>query len=326
MQSASCRCPFLLPAHRQGGRGKLPGDRILVIWRAVELGRVGIWASALRRGARDGAIDAAREIESLGFRAAWIPGGEEGMGERFVDLLACTHALVFGVGVVNIWKHSAAEAAAAFNAATHEAPGRLFLGVGIGHRPLLEADSPAQRAGPLDSVRAYLDGLDAAIRAIPRSERFLGALGPRMLRLAAERTAGAHPYLVTPQHTRDARLAMGRDALLAPEQHVVLDSDPVRARALARQWMAVYLGLPNYIANFHRMGFADEDLARGGSDRIVDALVAWGDAHDIVHRLQQHLEAGANHVALQVLCPDRMTFPKATWRTLARVLKSEGQL
>jgi len=292
----------------------------------VELGRVGIWASALRRGDREGAIDAARDIESLGFRAAWMPGGEEGMGERFVDLLAATDAVVFAVGVVNIWHHSAAEAASAFDAASRRGPGRLFLGVGIGHRPLLDEQSPAQRAKPLDSIGAYLDALDAASTPVPRDDLFLGALGPRMLRLAVERTAGAHPYLVTPAHTRQARKVMGPNAMLAPEQHVVLDTDPPRARALARQWMAVYLGLPNYIANFRRMGFTDADLAGGGSDRIVDALVAWGDAGKVVQRVHEHLDAGADHVALQVLVPDRMTFPKEAWRTLAAVLKREGQL
>lgn len=292
----------------------------------MELGRVGIWASALRRGDRDRAIDAARELEALGFRAAWMPGGEDGMRERFVDLLTGTKRLVFAVGVVNIWHHSAAAAADAFAAANREPAGRLFLGVGIGHRPLLDADSPGQLAKPVESIRAYLDALASGPNPVPRRDLFLGALGPRMLRLSAERTAGAHPYLVTPEHTRQARKVMGPDALLAPEQHAVLDTDPVRARSLARQWMKVYLGLPNYIANFHRMGFGEGDLAHGGSDRIVDALVAWGDPHQVVQRVQQHLDAGANHVAVQVLVPDRMTFPKDAWRTLAAVLKREGQL
>jgi probable F420-dependent oxidoreductase len=248
------------------------------------------------------------------------------MRERFVELLAGTSTVVFAVGVVNIWHHSAAEAASAFAAAVRQAPGRLFLGVGIGHRPLLDKRSPGQTAKPLESIRHYLDALDGGENPVPREDMFLGALGPRMLRLAVERTAGAHPYLVTPAHTREARKLMGPNALLAPEQHVVLDTDPVRARSLARQWMAVYLGLPNYVANFHRMGFDEADLAHGGSDRMVDALVGWGDAAQVAQRVHEHLDAGADHVAVQVLVPERMTFPKDEWRTLAAELKREGQL
>ena len=248
------------------------------------------------------------------------------MAARFAQLLSDTSTLVLGVGIVNIWTHPPAEAASAYQQARQDGATRLFLGFGIGHAPLLDPGSPGRDEKPIESMERYLDDLDSLPASIPGGERFLAALGPRMLRLSAARSRGAHPYLVTPQHTRMAREVMGPSSFLAPEQHAVLDGDPDRARALARKWMAVYLGLPNYIANFRRMGFDDGDFAGGGSDRMVDALVAWGDAGAVVERVEQHLDAGADHVAVQLLVPDRLTFPLEGWQALAAAFKRHGQL
>jgi probable F420-dependent oxidoreductase len=173
---------------------------------------------------------------------------------------------------------------------------------------------------PYDKVVEYLDELAASAQPVPKDDMALAALGPRVLKLAAERTAGAHPYLVSPEHTRLAREVMGPGALLAPEQKVVLDSDPDRARAVARQNLVIYLRLPNYTNNLKRLGFTDQDIAEPGSDRLVDGLVAWGDVDAIVARVQAHLDAGADHVCIQALS-DTPAPPRAAWRELAPAVR-----
>jgi probable F420-dependent oxidoreductase len=181
-------------------------------------------------------------------------------------------------------------------------------------------------SSPVATMRAYLDSMDAApYAAAPPAEepfRVLAALGPRMLELAREHTQGAHPYLVTPEHTATAREVLGPDRLLAPEQKVVLETDATEARRVGRGALAIYLGLPNYTNNLKRLGFTDDDLADGGSDRLVDGVIAWGDLDAVVARVRAHHAAGADHVAVQVLTPDPLTLPLAEWRTLAPALAS----
>ena len=166
-------------------------------------------------------------------------------------------------------------------------------------------------------MAAYLDALDKTDPPVPADARVLAALGPKMLRLAAERAAGAHPYLTTPDHTRQAREILGPEPLLAPEQRVVLETDPAAARELGRRHLAIYLQLPNYTNNLRRMGFTDDDFAGGGSDRLVDAIVAWGDVDALVARVRAHHDAGAAHVCIQVLTADPRALPLTEWRTLA---------
>jgi len=282
-------------------------SEMTVLWSTVDLGRIGVWCSGLRHGPETEAVEAAREIEALGFSVAWMPGGGPGLGHRLAALLAGTERLVIAVGVVSIWAHPATEVAAMASRIEAAHPGRLLLGFGIGHRP----------PGSMVSLGRYLDQLDGAPQPLPAASRFLAALGPRMLALAAARSRGAHPYLVTPEHARKARSLLGARALLAPEQHVVLDADPARARALAREYLGTTLLLPNYRRSLARMGFPEEELSGGGSDTLVDALVAWGGPEAALERVREHLEAGADHVGVQVLVPGRRGFPLDGWRRLA---------
>jgi probable F420-dependent oxidoreductase len=255
-----------------------------------ELGRIGVWISG------PPAPELARGLDELGYGAIWIggsPGGDLAGVER---TLAATSTLTVATGIVNIWKDDPAVIAASYHRIVEAYPGRLFLGVGAGH-----PEATSRYAKPYDALVAYLDGLDEG--GVPKSHRALAALGPKVLRLAAERTAGAHPYLVTPEHTRQARELLGPNALLAPEQHVVLDTDPDRGRRLARTALSYYLKLTNYTNNWRRLGFTDEDLAGEGSDRLVEELVTLGDAGQIAARITAHLDAGADHVCVQLIAP-----------------------
>jgi probable F420-dependent oxidoreductase len=276
----------------------------------VELGRVGIWNRAV---AEDDprSRDAAAELDELGYGAVWIGGSPPvSMAE---NVLAATSRLTVATGILNIWQHEAADVAAQSKAANERFGGRFLLGLGASHGPLVP-----NYAKPLSAMRDFLAGLDAA--GHPKSERVLAALGPKMLELSAREAAGAHPYLVTPEHTALARRTMGPAALLAPEQKVVLDPDPARARALGRPAVAnPYLGLSNYTNNLRRLGWSDADLADGGSDALIDALVAHGTAADVAARLQQHLDAGADHVAVHLLTRDDED-AEATFTTLAGAL------
>jgi probable F420-dependent oxidoreductase len=198
--------------------------------------------------------------------------------------------------------------------------GRFLLGLGVSHAPLVGEDRYEK---PLAKMRAFLDSLDVAAPVVLPETRVLAALGPRMLELARDRALGAHPYLVTPEHTRRAREILGVEKFLAPEQGVVLEADPDRARAIAREHLSVYLGLPNYTNNLRRLGFSDEDLSDGGSDRLVDEVVAWGSVDEIRERIDAHREAGADQVVIQVLT-DRDELPRAEWRELAPALTSRS--
>jgi probable F420-dependent oxidoreductase len=256
-----------------------------------EIGRVGVWTREAPT------VELARGLEELGYGAIWIGGSPGGELDGVERALAATTRLTVATGIVNIWKDDPATIAASYQRLAEAYPGRFLLGVGVGHP---EATSDYTR--PYEALVRYLDGLDAG--EVPQDRRVLAALGPKVLRLAAERTAGAHPYLVTPEHTRRARETLGDGVLLAPEQHVVLDPDPARARTLARGAVSRYLALSNYANNWRRLGFTDDDLAGDGSDRLVDALVAHGDATAVAARVGEHLSAGADHVCIQLITPD----------------------
>jgi probable F420-dependent oxidoreductase len=287
---------------------------------SIELGRIGIWSSELRFGDRQAALAAAVTLEELGYRTLWVPGGAG--GDIFGDvtaLLRATEEAVVATGILNVWMHAAADVAAAHDAVRSAHPGRFLLGLGISHAPLVNAQG-GRYERPLEVMTAYLDGLDAAVPPVPVGERVIAALGSRMLRLARERSGGAHPYLVTPEHTALARRVLGEGATLAPEQAAVLETDPTMARDIGRKHLHRYLRLPNYTNNFLRLGFTAEDLEDGGSDRLVDGMVAWGDEEAVVARVRSHWDAGADHVCLQVLPREGEAFPTEQWRQLAAVL------
>jgi probable F420-dependent oxidoreductase len=258
----------------------------------MELGRVGVWH-------RDVELtpDLASGLERLGYGAVWIGGSPAGDLAVPETLLDSTRDIVVATGIVNIWQDGAGVVAESYHRIEARHPGRFLLGIGAGHR-----EAAREYTRPYEALVQYLDALDTA--GVPPGRRVLAALGPRVLRLARDRTAGAHPYFTTPDHTREARAVLGPDALLAPEQKVVLEPDPHAARAVARPVLGIYLGLANYVANFRRMGFTDEDFAGGGSDRLVDALIAHGDPDTVARRVTEHLDAGADHVAIQAYADD----------------------
>jgi probable F420-dependent oxidoreductase len=263
----------------------------------AQLGRVGVWA---RRPQLDGkSPNELREIgaglEAAGYGALWVGASKADLAAA-TPILDATSRLVYATGIINVWTEPAAEVAASYHRVTAVHPDRLLVGVGAGHR---EATSEYQR--PLERLTTYLDALAAADPPVPAEATALAALGPRVLRLAGERTAGAHPYLVTPEHTRTARQTLGPGPLLAPEQKVVLETDPAKARDFARASVGFYLELSNYLANLRRLGFTDDDFADHGSDRLIDAVVAWGDADSIAARVAEHHAAGADHVCVQML-------------------------
>ena len=283
----------------------------------MELGRVGIWSGQLRRADPSAISEAAAEIDELGFGAIWVPGGHG--GDVFGDvarLLAATTRSTVATGILNVWMHTPEEAAAGHAALTGEYPGRFLLGLGVSHEPPVTSSGQVYER-PLAKMRGYLDALDDASPAVPTGERVLAALGPRMLETARDRSAGAHPYLVTPDHTAAARAVLGDAPLLATEVMVVLDDDAERARAVARQHLSRYMVLPNYTNNFLRHGFTQDDLVDGGSDHLVDGLIAWGGLDAIAARIAEHHDAGADHVCLQVLQADATALPRDAWRRLA---------
>jgi len=291
----------------------------------MQIGKVGVWTFALDSQPAGRAQEAAAQIEELGYAAIWIPEalGREAFAHAGI-LLAATKRIVVATGIANIWARDAIAMAAAHKTLTDAYPERFLLGLGVSHAPLVEGVRGHRYARPLSAMRAYLDAMDGApfLASPPATEpvRVIGALHPKMLRLAAERTRGAHPYFVPPEHTARAREILGKGPWLLPEQAVILERDAAKAREIARQHMATYLALPNYARNLQRLGFGPEDLADGGSNRLVDAIVAWGDVDAIVARVRQHFDAGADHVAVQALDPDPRALPLRQWRELAPAL------
>ncbi|NGX09387.1 TIGR03620 family F420-dependent LLM class oxidoreductase [Mycobacteroides franklinii] len=252
------------------------------------LNRYGVW--------KGGPVtpEQARAIEDLGYGSVWI-GGVFTSDLAYVEpLLDATENLTVASGIVNIWTSPVDEIAAAFHRIEAAYPGRFLLGVGAGH-----PEASAEYRKPYDALVEYLDGLDAA--GVPQERRALAALGPKVLKLSADRTAGAHPYLTTPEHTRQARQIIGPDALLIPEHKVVLSTDAPSAREIGRRTVDFYLQLSNYVNNWKRLGFSEQDVTSPGSDKFIDAVVAHGSAEEIAVRLNEHLDAGADQVLIQVL-------------------------
>jgi probable F420-dependent oxidoreductase len=287
---------------------------------------VGIWTGQLDYSPATVVRAAAAEIERAGYRALWTG---EAVGREVLTaaglLLSATNSLVVATGIANIWARDALAMAAGQAALAEAYPGRFLLGVGVSHPPLL-AVRGQDYSRPLQAMTAYLDAMDRAgdvYRAVPPEDpppRLLAALGPKMQRLAADRADGVHSYFVPPEHTRQVRLLVGPDKLVVPEQAAVLERDAERAREIARRHTRSYLRLANYANNLRRLGFTDDELADGGSDRLVDTIVVWGDEAAIAGRIGEHLAAGADHVCVQVLDPEPRGLPRTQWRALAGTL------
>jgi probable F420-dependent oxidoreductase len=264
-----------------------------------DLGRFGVWTFGAPKP------EQAVEIEKLGYGAIWIGASPAADLEVVDPILEQTETLQVATGVVNVWRAPADEVAEAYHRIEDAYPGRFLLGVGIGHRETNE-----DYRSPYDALVEYIDALDAA--KVPTSRRVLAALGPKVLKLAAQRSAGAHPYLTTPEHTGSARELVGPTVFLAPEHKVVSTTDADEAREIGRGTVDFYLGLSNYVNNWKRLGFTDKDVAKPGSDRLIDEVVAYGTPDDIARRLNEHLEAGADHVTIQVLGGDDKLLPTLT--------------
>ncbi|MBV9165136.1 MAG: LLM class F420-dependent oxidoreductase [Solirubrobacterales bacterium] len=276
----------------------------------MEMGRFGVWTSYRSFGI-ERAADAARLAEQLGYGAFWVGGSPHVPDVR--PILEGTSTLVAATGILNVWSNDSGDTVAADAAVRRDFPGRFMLGIGIGHP---EVTSDYRR--PLATMRAFLDGLDASPRPPPVDQRCLAALGPRMLDLARERTAGAHTYFVPVEHTRFARKRVGPGKLVAPELACVIETSPVRAKAVARKYAQLYLGLRNYTQNLFDFGFTEGDVADGGSDRLIDAVIPQGSAEQIAEVVRAHLDAGADHVCVQPLGEEGI--PRASWTALAKVL------
>ncbi len=253
------------------------------------VGRFGVWL-----GTRRITADLAEQIEALGYGAAWVGGSPDADLAWVEPAAARTSSLQLATGIVNIWSATAAAVAQSYHRVEANYPGRFLLGIGVGH-----PEHSDNYRKPYDALVGYLDELDAA--SVPTSRRVLAALGPRVLKLSAQRSAGAHPYLTTPEHTAAARDLVGNSVFLAPEHKVVLTDDVDKARRIGRQTVGFYLGLRNYVNNWRRLGFGDDDVREPGSDRLIDAVVAYGTPEAIAARLNEHVDAGADHVAIQVL-------------------------
>jgi len=287
----------------------------------MELSGTGIWSGQLRYGDAGLITEAAAELDELGYRAIWIPDvGGDVLG-AIETLLGATPRAVIATGILNIWMHEPDEVAQRRGSWSADWQRRFVLGLGVSHAPLIDHGNPGRYTKPYSKMVEYLDGLDAATPRWPVDARVLAALRPRMLDLARTRAAGVHPYFVPPEHVARARELLGPDAMIGVELAVVLDSDPATARETARRHTAVYVNLPNYTNNLREFGYGDDDFADRGSDRLVDAIVAWGDLDAIARRTAAMRDAGADHVCIQVIRPDD-EFPRAEWRELAPVLVS----
>ncbi|HUC03987.1 MAG TPA: LLM class F420-dependent oxidoreductase [Acidimicrobiales bacterium] len=285
-----------------------------------DLGTFGVWWSGSWTAEGGAPWEAAAELEAMGYRTLWSSGGfSDGFPSHFARLLDETTSVRVASGIVSIWKVAPDVASDAVAALETRHRGRFVFGLGASHAPLVE-----NYTRPYSRVVEYLDALDAAPGGVRAQHRVLAALGPRMLTLAARRALGAHPYFVPVEHTVRARQTLGTGPLLAPEVAVVLATDPSEARGLARRYAAVYLGLPNYTTNLRAFGFGDEDLAGGGSDRLIDAVVPWGDAARVADRVREHVAAGADHVCIQVVA-DPAHFPLPAYRELAGALSLAGR-
>jgi probable F420-dependent oxidoreductase len=293
----------------------------------MELGKIGVWYFLEGLPAAQ-AAEAAQRIESLGYSALWIP---EAIGRHpFAHaawLLAKTERLIVATGIANIYARDPAASAAAQKTLAEQSGGRFLLGLGVSHRPMVEAVRGHKYESPVATMRSYLERMERApYAAFPPAEApptVIAALGPQMLKLAATKTKGAHPYFTTPEHTAMARQVMGKDAWLCVEQKVLLETDAAKARAVARRTAQIYLGLENYRNNWKRIGFGDADFENGGSDRFIDATFAWGEVPAIEKRVRAHLDAGASHVCIQPVHPEGL--PQPDWRILEALAPGRGR-
>ncbi|MCR9103913.1 MAG: TIGR03620 family F420-dependent LLM class oxidoreductase [Gammaproteobacteria bacterium] len=280
------------------------------------IGTLGVWSFIDNMSATE-TVNFCRRLEQWGYGALWIP---EAVGrDPFTTisyLAANTQSLVFCTGIANIYARDAMSMNAIRQTLSELVPGRFMLGMGVSHAPLVADIRGHDYKKPVTTMRNYLDAMDSSLfMSVPAPESapiVLAALRTNMLKLAAERTSGAHPYFVPPEHTAKARETLGKDALLCPEQMVLLESDPDKARAIARQHMATYIDLPNYRNNLLETGFTTEDFENGGSDKLVDAIVAWGSEESIRDRIQAHWDAGADHVCIQPFKNDGEMGPDET--------------
>jgi probable F420-dependent oxidoreductase len=291
---------------------------------SLPLKKIGIWTGAFESQPATKIKAAATELEQLGYGAIWY---SEGLGRESLTqaglLLSATSHIVIATGIANIYGRDPMTMASAQKTLTEAYPERFLLGLGVSHVPLVERLRGHAYEKPVAKMSEYLEAMDKApynsVRPVTM-HRVLAALGPKMLELSAKRTDGAHTYNVTPEHTATARRILGEAPLLAVEQAVVLEKDVARARKIARAFLAFYLTLPNYTNNFLRLGFTEDDCTGEGSDRLIDAIVAWGDAEAIRSRIDSHFAAGADHVCIQALPADPTSLPSEEWRQLAKAL------
>lgn len=289
----------------------------------MKLHGLGVWTAQLDFQPATQIRNVAQELETLGYGSLWI--GENVGREPFSQaslLLANTDRLVIAIGVANIWARDPLTMLAAQLTLAEAYPDRFILGIGVSHSRLVKEIRGHEFRDPVQAMRNYLTAMDKFVsryRAVPpvTAPRVLAALGPRMLGLAAEQADGAHTYLVPPEHTANARGVLGPTKLLVPEQAVVLETEPAQARQIARQHLRRYLPLPNYTNNLRRYGFGDADFAGNGSDRLVDAVVAWGDIDSVMRRIDDQRQAGADHVCVQVVVDDLRGLPLQQWHDLS---------
>jgi probable F420-dependent oxidoreductase len=281
----------------------------------MKLTGLGVWSSQLRYGDKSESAQAAAELDELGFEALWIPDVGGPVFDAVGHLLAATERTVIATGILNLWMHSPADVAESYAALTAEHGDRFLLGIGVSHAPLIDAGEPGRYRKPLAATASFLDGLDAAPQPVSKERRVLAALGPKMLALSATRARGAHPYLVTPEHTASARSTLGEGPWLLPEQTAIM-CDNYDARRIGTDWLRGYLAMPNYANSMLRSGFSEDDVAHV-SDRLFDAIIVWGDEETIMGRVAEHRAAGADHVCIQVLTADPREYPREQWRRLA---------
>ena len=292
------------------------------------LGRLGIWSRELRFGEPGDMREGAAELEELGFGTLWIPGGFDGpLLEICADQLAATRSVAIATGILNVFGHDPAVVAREHAAIDEAHPARFLLGIGVGHAKFLDAEAQARSRRPLEVIAEYLDALERNAPSGASPARAVAALAPRMVQLARERTLGIHPYMVPVEHTVEVRAALGAGPLVATELSVVLGDDADDLRARARADLALYLTLPNYVRTWGRLGYGPDDLADGGSDRLVDAIYALGSVERVGGRVDEHLAAGADHVCLRVVTNAPMLgadepLPRAEWRQLAALVSS----
>lgn len=291
----------------------------------MKLTGLGIWTAQFDFQPATVVRETAQELEALGYGSLWIGEnvGREPVSQSTI-LLAATQRITVATGVANLWARGPLSMFAAHQTLTEAYPERFILGLGVSHPKLVDHTRGLRYNRPLQTMRDYLTAMDSharRYRAVPADNtvRVLAALGPRMLQLAAQHTAGAHTYLVPPEHTEQARRILGADKLLVAEQAVVLVKDRTAAHDIARRHLRRYLSLPNYVNNLRRLGYADDDLDHGGSDPLLDALIAWGDEETVMQRIRQHQQAGADHVCLQVLDADFRGLPLLQWRRLSAI-------